>query len=805
MNNLHKTKEELIKELEELQQKYDSLKEVSDKYYNEYKQAEEKLKISETRYHTIFNQANEGIIVMSLEGELHDLNESFAEMHGCAVEELKGINIKELDVLGDETFDRLHEQFSRVLSGDIVHFEVDHYHKDGHIFHLQVALNLITIRGQQFFMASHQDITVRKKAEQSLRQLEAKQSAMLANIADVIGIIGADGLVKYKSPNIEKWFGWQPEELIGGDGFCNVHPDDLERIQKAFATIFEKDQSSVNLEFQYKCKDGSFKPIELTAINLINDSIIQGVLINYHDITERKQTEEALKQSEYFFKETQRAALIGSYRSEFSPRDRWVTSEICDQIFGMDENYNKTVQGWSDLLHPDCAEEMIRYVTEDVIGNNVPFNKEYKIIRQTDGETRWVWGLGKTIVDEKGAVVGLIGTIQDITERKLVDEELIIAKEKAEESDRLKSAFLANMSHEIRTPMNGIIGFANLLKEPGLSGEQQQEFIAFIEKSGARMLNIIQEIIDISKIESGQMQLNLGEINLNAKVEDIYKLLKLDSEKKGIQLFVKTSLIGPEANIITDGEKLYGVITNLVKNAIKYTDEGSVEFGYVKKGDCIEFYVKDTGIGIPKDKQKAIFDRFVQADIEDIQARQGAGLGLAIAKAFVEKLGGDIWLDSIEGKGSTFYFTIQNYRKPEPISITKNNVPNVNEQGIAGKLKVLIVDDDETSQYLLLNMIKKYAGEVLLASSGKEAVETCRANADIDFVFMDIRMPNMNGFEATQQIHQFNKDVVIIAQTAFALAGDREKALQIGCNDYISKPIKSDLLLAIIQKHMKVN
>jgi len=306
------------------------------------------------------------------------------------------------------------------------------------------------------------DITERKQTEQALKKIEAQQNAMISNISDVIAIIGADNLIKYKSSNIEKWFGWKPEELIGKDVWLNIHPDDLNRLQKEFKILLEKDNSSITKQFQYKCKDESFKLVELTATNLTNDPIIMGVLLNYHDITERKLTEEALKQSEYFFKETQRAALIGSYKSEFSPNDRWVTSEICDQIFGMDANYNKTVQGWSDLLHPDFAEEMIRYVTEDVIGNNVPFNKEYKIIRQTDGETRWVWGLGKTLLDDKGTVVGLIGTIQDITERKQIEEELIKAKEKAEESDRLKSAFLANMSHEIRTPNNHLFCYSQI-------------------------------------------------------------------------------------------------------------------------------------------------------------------------------------------------------------------------------------------------------------------------------------------------------------------------------------------------------
>ena len=239
---------------------------------------------------------------------------------------------------------------------------------------------------------------------------------------------------------------------------------------------------------------------------------------------------------------------------------------------------------------------------------------------------------------------------------------LRIAKEKAEESDRLKSAFLANMSHEIRTPMNGILGFAELLKEPELSGEQQQKYIGIIEKSGARMLNIINDIVNISKIEAGLMKLEMKESNINEQIEYIYNFFKPEMEAKGIKFSLKNTLPAKEAIIKTDREKLYAILANLVKNAIKYTNEGSIEIGYdiaaMEHAPLLQFYVKDTGIGVLKDRQEAIFERFIQADIEDKNARQGAGLGLAISKSYVEMLGGQIWVESEDGVGSTFYFSL---------------------------------------------------------------------------------------------------------------------------------------------------
>ncbi|WP_111709527.1 response regulator [Lutibacter citreus] len=391
----------------------------------------------------------------------------------------------------------------------------------------------------------------------------------------------------------------------------------------------------------------------------------------------------------------------------------------------------------------------------------------------------------------------------------LVEErtlELTMEKDKAQESERLKSAFLANMSHEIRTPMSGILGFTELLKEPLLLKEKQQKYLEIIKKSGERLLNIINEIIDISKIEAGIVKSLDLEINVNNKIDYLYTFFKTETEKKKLEFFCKKTLSNEQAVIKTDGGKLDAILINLIKNTIKYTDYGCIEFGYNlnKESDSnlLEFYVRDTGIGIPKDRQQAIFDLFVQADIEDKNAMQGAGLGLSITKAYVEMMNGKIWVESEEGKGSIFYFTIPYC--PVNLIVKKEVLISNSSLNLNNKLKILIVEDDESAKQYLSIILESFSKNTLLAGNGKEAVEICKNNLDIDLVLMDIKMPVMNGFDATREIRLFNKDVIIIAQSAYALFGDKEKTLESGCNDYISKPISKKQLTTIILKYFSL-
>ncbi len=386
--------------------------------------------------------------------------------------------------------------------------------------------------------------------------------------------------------------------------------------------------------------------------------------------------------------------------------------------------------------------------------------------------------------------------VNRVEQLEKANRELAAAKKKAEESDKLKTAFLQNMSHEIRTPMNGILGFAELLSNPELSSDERQAYINIVTESGDRMLNTFNNLMEVSMIETGNVSLNYSVINLNGEFGDLYADFRDEAKRKNLAFSFYSDLPDNEANIYTDREKLSSILSHLLKNAVKYSNSGgAITFGYVKKNDVLEFYVKDQGIGIPKERLQAIFDKFTQADIEDKNAMEGSGLGLTVAKAYVELLGGTIWVHSTENRGTTFYFTI-------PFTVRESDMNDKTTPVISiksNKPKILIAEDEPFTKDYLTIILQNMSSEILYVDNGLDAVTICRKNPDIDLVLMDIKMPVMNGYEATREIRKFNNEIFIIAQTAYALASDREKALEAGCNDYISKPINREELVMMIE------
>ncbi len=411
----------------------------------------------------------------------------------------------------------------------------------------------------------------------------------------------------------------------------------------------------------------------------------------------------------------------------------------------------------------------------------------------------------KAIRDEDLTVNQWRMVLTDITRRKKYEEELIKAREKAKENENLKSIFLANMSHEIRTPLNGILGFTELLEnEPEIPQKKQQKYLKMIRQSGIHMLHIINELIDISKAEAGQVNIHLTKTDINKQLEYLYEFFKPEAESKNISLIYKTALQTKEAIIKTDTEKFYRILANLIKNAIKFTKTGSVEFGYQVAGSFLEFYVKDTGVGIAKTKQKTVFNRYVQTRAKVNKSSTGAGLGLPISKTYVELLGGEIWMESKRGEGSQFYFTIP-YHKSTGSEETSLNGNDAKLYNIIKNTTILIVDDDQTSLMYLNEILKNKCHQVLWAKTGEKACELVQQNQKIDLILIDIKLPKIDGLSIIQKIREIKKDMIIIAETAYMNNGIREKALNLGFDDFISKPINRKELFKMINNNLRSN
>ncbi len=390
---------------------------------------------------------------------------------------------------------------------------------------------------------------------------------------------------------------------------------------------------------------------------------------------------------------------------------------------------------------------------------------------------------------------------ESLSQIQVMNAELIIAKVKAEESDRLKSAFLTNMSHEIRTPMNAIMGFSKILLQPGLSKSKIKNFAQIINVSSQQLLSIINDIIDISKIDTNQITIDSQWIHVNELIHELFVTYTKPVKPKKLKLHYKREFPKKLIRLQTDGNRLKQVLCNLLDNAIKYTDEGKIELGYRIKGNYISFYVKDTGIGISKDNHEMIFNRFSQVAAGSKNLNSGNGLGLSISKALVERLGGKITVDSDLGSGSTFTVTLPYVKEINQSESHSAEAKSNRSKNWSDKL-ILIVEDDVNNHAYLDALLATTSAKVVHAWDGSEAFEQVKKHSDISLVIMDIKMPVMDGYNATRLIKKLRPGLPVIAQTAFARNQDKENALSAGCDNYISKPAQIDDFLKLIDGYL---
>jgi PAS domain S-box-containing protein len=747
-----------------------------------------------------------GIIIFAL--DTNYCYSAFSKVHKETIKKIWGVDIKVgmnmLDVISyPEDRQKAKSNFDRVLKGEYVVLTEEYgdnllYRTFYENYYSPIISDDNIIVGVSVFVI---DITERENSQKALRESEQKYRLLAENTSDGILVIGTDTKIKYVSQSYLNQLGYTEVEELERNSetiYTMIHPDDRDSLFKKIFQAIENKETVLIYSYRVRHKNGHYIWREDHAkFNYDSKGTHLNTYVICRDITERKNADQLIRKLQKAVESSKTCILITDKEGNIeyaNPHFAEATGYTIEEYIGKNPKFLKT----------ELYEEPFYKNLWDTINSGKTWEGEF-CDRKKNGETYWENAIISPITNYNNEITNFVAIKTDISESKKNHQELVRAKEHAEESDRLKTAFLTNMSHEIRTPMNGILGFSDLLKDPGISGEKQKDFLGMIEKCGRRMLSTISNILEISKIESGLVEMEMKQIAINQQMTEIFELLKPEADKKGLLLSYKKGLADKDAIVKIDDEKFFFILSNLVKNAIKFTDAGGVEFGYHIIGDQsiapLQFYVKDTGIGIPKSRQEAIFERFTKADISNKRAFQGSGLGLTITRYYVELLGGKIWVESEESKGSVFCFTIPytmdvtNKGIPEPLSPVveiKNRIPMLN---------IIIAEDDEASSYFLTEILQGTAKEFIYAKTGNEVVEKCRNNPDIDLILMDIKMPDMSGLEAARHIREFNKEVIIIAQTAHALSVDKEMAIVSGCSDYISKPLEKKLLLEIIKKH----
>jgi PAS domain S-box-containing protein len=754
----------------------------------EVKKAREAIQEREKRYASLFEDNKAPILLTNAKTlDIVDANMAACHYYGWSREEI--INKKATDI-NVQSRDEIITEWEKAQQEGRNHLHFQNRLANGQIRDVKMYYGPLTVNGQDLFYVIVLDITKRKTIENQLKESEELYKAIYKASPDLICVAGLDGKVLAVSHVFKSMFWADQSEAVGHHFSDFISLKDVDRARNNFAHRINGQGRNSHL-YQGIRGDGSFFDIEVNG-DFIRDDEGRPAKVLYiiRDVTERNKIKNALQESR-----DRTEALLKA-----NPYMMFILDEE-GRFLDYHPGNIKPIYDPEYFLGKTISEVMPKEVTL--------LSKYYlKLLFQTGQMQVFEYPLmsGNEIKYYEGKIVkngchNALLIVNDITERVLVEQELIKSKEKAEESDLLKSAFLANMSHEIRTPMNGILGFAELLNDPELTEAEKQEYLDIIKQSGHHLLNIINDIVEISKIEAGMVEPRISECNLTHHFDFIGKFFKPEIEKKGLKFILNSGIPAEEAIVLTDSEKLYAVLINLVKNAIKYSDQGTIELGCLKHHHSLEFYVKDTGIGIPEHKQEEIFKRFVRAGSSKKRLIEGTGLGLSISRAYVEMLGGRIWLKSKPGEGSTFYFTLPDTKRPEE-KIQMEQVNNFyDDKPNIQNLNVLIAEDDEFSLKLLSKYVKSYSARIYHAKTGKEALKIFHANPDIHLILMDIQMPEMDGYEAAREIRKSDQKVIIVAQTAFALAHDQKSAMESGCTDYLAKPIKKEELEKIIHKY----
>ena len=751
----------------------------------------------EQKYRLLFEKSPVGIFQFDNNAIITDCNDRFVEILKSQKEKVIGLdmhNLKDKSVLNAcldaiKGVQGFYEGVYHVTTSDAIIFvslKTVPFIVDG-TDDMQGGIGIV------------EDITERVKADEVLKKKEQDFRILSSLTTDAASVLSfnPDGTFnrQWLSDSLLHTVGYTPEEIDSFEKWAKiVHPDDVLPYKEAVGKIMQGQK--VSLDFRIIDKQGKMFWVNNTVFPEYDESGRPVRLISaLKDITAEKEAEVALNYQRNLLDTIINIAPVGIWLSK--PDGSYPI---------INKNFSELIGYGTSMFSMTPGElEHCRKSDDEALKSDEPIETEEEITF-TDGNKHTIKVFKRRVFDVNGSVLGVLGISTDITERKRYERALVDALEKAEESDRLKSAFLANMSHEIRTPLNGIIGFSKYLRNfPDTNREETLKFLNIICNSADHLLNLINDIIDISKIEVGQLKIAPESINLNALLNEIYTFYysaNPDLSKRGVSFRITTSLSDVESSIVADKVRLRQILNNLIGNALKFTREGSVEFGYELTTDknYVKFFVKDTGIGIPKDKVELIFQRFRQADVDITKKFGGTGLGLAISKSLVELMGGNIWVDSQPEIGSTFYFTLPFIKTAIPVAKSDTQFEF---KDVMAKLKgkrILIAEDDTNSLFYLKTVLQNAGIVCLEALNGRDAVNLFLKNPDVDLILMDLKMPELSGFEAIKEIRRVNPKIPIIVQTAHVFNDEKVLCSAMGCDNFISKPVDINVLFgALIQ------
>ncbi len=720
----------------------------------------------------------------------------FLEKAGYAADKMLGKTIYE--ILNSEQIERLEPLYKQALAGEEIAFGRNDIGNDIHY-----EANILPLRMNGDIEGGIVVIHDTSKQYEAQHKLEESAQAF-RRVADnaPLGIFRGlkTGEIIYMNPHCMELLGMTDEQVAIGQWSMQLHPDDRDRVIQTRQEVLLQG-NPLDIEYRFIHPDGQTIHVHSKTVPLVSENReFEEYIGTLTDVTARNKAQRKLEEGYQEFERLALNAPLGIFRANPNT-DIVFMNRYCADLLETSVD-DLMAQGWTNRIHPDDIEQVV-YERQQTLGKGLPFDMEYRVM-SLDDDVLWIHSRSIPLLDSDGNVVEFIGSLIDITASKEAKESLQEAKEAAEAANQAKSVFLANMSHELRTPLNAIIGFTQILRQDVSLKAEHQEQIQIISHSGEHLLELINDVLEMSRIEANQTKINSRPFDLHLLLNNLYPVMNLRAEAKGIRFLSEYTSDVPQY-IQTDAQKLRQILINIIGNAIKFTEQGGVAFRVQHNEQRLYFEIEDSGMGIEEEALPNLFEMFTQSKSGQ-QSLEGTGLGLPISKRFVEMMDGTIEVDSVVDGGTLVRFNIA--YKP----VSAEDVEQSDTRRITGlhepvkTFQILVVDDKPHSRNLLMQLLEPIGFEIRTATNGSEAVEVTE-EWQPDLILMDIRMPEMDGFEATQTIRKNKKlprQPIIIAVTASAFEHERQTILDSGCDDFVAKPYRIDVIFETIRKHLGV-